>query len=307
MKKSPAKSKSKKIQTIGIVLKPTGFEDLPSTLNNLIRWLTKRNKNIVFLDDEIKRFSVAVSPKLLKEVDFWEEAKVFKETDLIISLGGDGTFLGVARRVSSKIPVMGVNLGRLGFITEFSKGDFYEKLSGILAGKFEVRRKHLFCVKLSEAGREVEREYFFNDVVFNKNEIARMFTLSVASDDEHVYDLSGDGLIISSTMGSTAYSLAAGGPIVHPEVKALLLTPICPHSLTHRPLVIPDNHKLRVKLVDDIESVTITVDGQIAFKLNKKIDITIAKARNYISIIKNDERTYFHTLKEKFVHGRREV
>lgn len=276
-------------------------------MNNLIRWLSKRGKKIVFLETEKARFEKAVSAKLLKEIHFWTERKLFKETDLIISLGGDGTFLGVARNVHSSVPVMGVNLGRLGFITEFSKGDFYEKLSGILAGKFKTVRKHLYSIQLHQGGKELEREYFFNDVVFNKNEIARMFTLSVHAEDDHIYDLSGDGLIISSTMGSTAYSLAAGGPIVHPEVKALLLTPICPHSLTHRPLVIPDSHKVKVKLLDDIDSVTITVDGQIALRLNKKLDITIAKARNYISIIKNDERTYFHTLKEKFVHGRREV
>ena len=299
--------KNKKINTIGIALKPSGFEDLPNILNNLIRWLSKRKKKIVFLKQEEKRFSVSVSQKLVKEVLFWDEKDLFNKTDLIISLGGDGTFLGVARSVNSKVPLMGVNLGRLGFITEYSKNDFYEKLSCILAGKYQIYRKHLYCIRLKEDGKEIDKEYFFNDVVFNKNEIARMFTLSVQSDEEHIYDLSGDGLIVSSTMGSTAYSLAAGGPIVHPDVKAMLLTPICPHSLTHRPLVIPDNHKIRIKLLDDIESVTITVDGQIALRLNKKIDVTISKARNYISIIKNDERTYFHTLKEKFVHGRREL
>lgn len=300
-------SKPKKIGTIGIALKPSGFEDLPNIMNNLIRWLLKRKKKIVFLEHEEKRFSVSVSSKLFKEVQFWKQKEFYNQTDLIISLGGDGTFLGVARSVGSKVPLMGVNLGRLGFITEFSKNDFYEKLSCILAGKFEVYRKHLFCIKLNKNSKELEREYFFNDVVFNKNEIARMFTLAVQSNDEHIYDLSGDGLIISSTMGSTAYSLAAGGPIVHPDVKALLLTPICPHSLTHRPLVIPDSHEVKIKLLDDIDSVTITVDGQIALKLDKKIEVSISKARNYISIIKNDERTYFHTLKEKFVHGRREL
>ena len=300
-------SKPKKIGTIGIALKPSGFEDLPNIMNNLIRWLLKRKKKIVFLEHEEKRFSVSVSSKLFKEVHFWKQKEFYNQTDLIISLGGDGTFLGVARSVGSKVPLMGVNLGRLGFITEFSKNDFYEKLSCILAGKFEVYRKHLFCIKLNKNLKELEREYFFNDVVFNKNEIARMFTLAVQSNDEHIYDLSGDGLIISSTMGSTAYSLAAGGPIVHPDVKALLLTPICPHSLTHRPLVIPDSHEVKIKLLDDIDSVTITVDGQIALKLDKKIEVSISKARNYISIIKNDERTYFHTLKEKFVHGRREL
>lgn len=301
------KSKNKKINTIGIVVKPQGFEDLPNAINNLIRWLSRRNKKVVFSDKEEFRFNTLLSSRLLKDVQFWPDKKLFKEVDMIISLGGDGTFLGVARNIDSKIPVMGVNLGRLGFITEFSKGDFYEKLTSILAGKFEIFRKHLYYVKMERNGKELVKEYFFNDVVFNKNEIARMFTLSVESEGEHIYDLSGDGLIISSTSGSTAYSLAAGGPIVHPEVKALLLTPICPHSLTHRPIVISDSHKLSIKLVDDIDSVTITVDGQIALKLDKKYDVKIAKARNYISIIKNDERSYFHTLKEKFVHGRREI
>ncbi|MEX0798996.1 MAG: NAD(+)/NADH kinase [Bacteriovoracaceae bacterium] len=300
-------SKNKKIHVIGLALKPSGFEDLPNTLNNLIRWLSKRKKRIIFHEQEKKRFSVAISPKLLKEIEFWNEKDLFNKTDLIISLGGDGTFLGVSRKISEKIPVMGVNLGRLGFITEFSKSDFYECLSSILAGKFEIRKKHLFSVKLVEEGKEIEKELFFNDVVFNKNDIARMFTLSVHSDNEHVYDLSGDGLIVSSTMGSTAYSLAAGGPIVHPEVKAMLLTPICPHSLTHRPLVIPDNHQMQIRLIDDIESVSITVDGQVAFKLNKRVEVNISKARKAISIIKNEERTYFRTLKEKFVHGRRDI
>ncbi len=300
-------SASKTIEVIAIALKPAGFEDLPNAINNLIRWLSKRKKKIVFLDKERARFDLVISQKLLKQVEFWDEKNFFNETDLVISLGGDGTFLGVARNVSSEIPVMGVNLGRLGFITEYSKGDFYEKLTGVLAGKGQITKKRLYCAKLFQEGKEVDNELFFNDVVFNKNEIARMFTLSVHSDGEHIYDLSGDGLIISSTMGSTAYSLAAGGPIVHPDVKALLLTPICPHSLTHRPLVIPDSCELRVKLVEDIDSVTLTVDGQIALHLDKKIEVSIAKAQNYISIIKNDERTYFRTLKEKFVHGKREA
>lgn len=301
------KNHVKAIEVIAIALKPAGFEDLPNAINNLIRWLSKRKKRIIFLDKEKSRFDLIISKKLIKEVEFWDEKKFFNDTDLLVSLGGDGTFLGVARNVAPHVPVMGVNLGRLGFITEYSKGDFYEKLSGILAGKYEIFKKRLYCAKVFQDGKEVHKELFFNDAVFNKNEIARMFTLSVHSDGEHIYDLSGDGLIISSTMGSTAYSLAAGGPIVHPDVKALLLTPICPHSLTHRPLVIPDSCELRVKLVEDIDSVTLTVDGQIAVHVDKRVEVSIAKARNYISIIKNDERTYFRTLKEKFVHGRREV
>ena len=133
-------------------------------------------------------------------------------------------------------------------------------------------------------------------------------SLSVSSENEHIYDLSGDGLIVSSTYGSTAYSLAAGGPIVHPEVRAMILTPICAHSLTHRPLVIPDSHTLQVKLIEKIDTVNITLDGQICVPIKHNSQVKITKeSRRSVSIIKNNERTYFHTLKEKFVHGRREV
>lgn len=299
--------KNKVINSVSIALKPSKFDDLGNILTNLVRWLKRRNKEIKLFEKEKSRLESILSKNTLSKIHFIDEKDFFNNSELIITLGGDGTFLGVARNASSDIPIMGVNLGRLGFITEFSKGDFFEKLSFVLAGKYRVFKQYLYCAEHKDGSNTLKNELFFNDVVFNKNDIARMFTLCVYSDNQHIYDLSGDGLIISSTMGSTAYSLAAGGPIVHPEVNALVLTPICPHSLTHRPLVITDSHVLKVKLLDDINSVTMTIDGQIAVKLKKNHDIYISKSSSYISLIKNDDRTYFQTLKEKFVHGRRDV
>ena len=135
-----------------------------------------------------------------------------------------------------------------------------------------------------------------------------MFTLSIESENENMFNLTGDGLIISSTYGSTAYSLAAGGPIVHPDVKALILTPICAHSLTHRPIVIPDHQELTIKVIEKLDNVNITIDGQEFISLNHKDEIIINKnLRKTVSFIKNYDKTYYHTLKEKFVHGRREI
>lgn len=299
---------SKKISKIGVVLKPSDFDDLENLISNLVRWLVRRKKDVIFLESEFERFNSILPTKIVKLMTFKDANYVFNESDLLISLGGDGTLIGACREVKSSIPIFGVNLGRLGFITEFSKKEFFEKLAEILAGKFNTHKKQLFSIIIEKHSNLQIKEYFFNDVVFNKHDIARMFTLSVEANGDHIYNLSGDGLIISSTMGSTAYSLAAGGPIVHPEVKALLLTPICPHSLTQRPLVIPDNFEISIQLVDNIESACVTVDGQLVFDIGSKDKIIVKKeSRRSVSLVENSERSYFHTLKEKFVHGRRDA
>lgn len=295
------------MQNISIILKPSEFEDLGNLMTNLVRWLCKRKKNVILLTSERERLANIVSNKVLDSIAFKKEDFVYKSSDLIISLGGDGTLLGVYRKVSPKVPIFGVNLGHLGFITEFNKNDFYERLHVVLSGKYEIIKKQLFSVTI-EGESEAKKKYFLNDAVVSKNDIARMVTVSVDADDEHIYNLSGDGLIISSTIGSTAYSLAAGGPIVHPEVKAILLTPICPHSLTHRPLVLPESCEIKIQLIDNQECANITLDGQNVLTVkNRDIVIVSKEVKRKISVIKNHEKTYFHSLKEKFVHGRREV
>lgn len=294
------------ISEISIILKPSKFEDLNNFITNLIRWLKRRNKNIYFLQTEIKRLERVLSKKSLQHINFVKPEYIFNKSHLIISIGGDGTLLGVCRNVSSKIPVFGINLGRLGFITEFNKNEFYESLNTILQDKFDHIKKSLFTLEVHKKNGKVIKGSFFNDAVFSKNDIARMFTVSVEAENQHIYNLSGDGLIISSTYGSTAYSLAAGGPIVHPEVKAIVLTPICAHSLTHRPMVIPDNYQLKINLIDRIKTVTITLDGQVTIDLDHSDTIILKKnPRKSVTLVKNIDRTYFHTLKEKFVHGRR--
>lgn len=296
------------LKDIAIILKPSAYEDLANTVSNLIRWLRRRDKDIFFLEKENNRLKSSLSKSVFGQIQFLKSEILFSKSHLIISLGGDGTLLGVCRKVQPHIPVFGVNLGRLGFITEFSKNDFYEKLNIVFSNKYQIRKQQLFKVSVHDKNKEVQSRYFINDIVFNKYKIARMITLNVTSNKEHIYNLSGDGLIVSSTVGSTAYSLAAGGAIVHPSVKAILLTPICPHSLTHRPLVISDESDIVIQLLDSDEEGMITIDGQKVITFNKNHHVKITKEKKQtISIIVNNERSFYQTLKEKFDHGRNQI
>lgn len=288
-----------KFHQIGIVLKPSHIDDLSNIISNLIRWLAKRDKKIFFLLKEQNRLE-KLSNSVISKISYCEDKQFYNELDLVISLGGDGTLLGISRKISSEVPIFGVNLGHLGFIAEFQKKEFYEKLNVIFAGKYSINKRQLYKLEVNK-----KSYYFLNDVVFSKNDIARMFSLSVEADKEHIYDLSGDGLIISSTVGSTAYSLAAGGPLVHPNLDAFILTPICPHSLTHRPMVLPTNIELEISILDNHSQSMITLDGQVVIEFNKENKAKISGENSKtIKFIINEEKTYFDTLKEKLIHAR---
>lgn len=298
--------KNKKIQNITIVLKPKVITEFAQTVPNLTKWLTKRKKSIHFLDTETDRIN-KIFKGAPKGIKFISMSEMYKISDLIITLGGDGTLIGVARKATkSTPPIFGVNMGHLGFITEFAKSDFFDDLTQFFNHGLEIFNQNLFKVEIIEQGKLKNKGFFLNDAVISKNDISRMFTLSLDVDDEHVFNLSGDGMIVSSPIGSTAYSLAAGGSIIHPAVNAIALTPICPHSLSNRPFIIPNTSSVEIRFPDKDTEVTLTLDGQEAFTVTNKTLIKISKSANRsIKMIKNPNRTYFHTLKEKFTHGRR--
>lgn len=294
--------KKKSFKTIGITLKPNSTPEFYSILPNLCAWLHKRKIHIVFREDDHGRVMKFFKQKTTDYLLFWNSKKFHHQVDLMFSLGGDGTLIGVCRRINTKIPILGINLGRLGFITEFNKNEYFDNLSRILDGNFELTQKPLYHVNVTKKNDVSLKNYFFNDAVIAKNDIARMITLRVELRNEHVYNIAGDGIIISTPMGSTAYSMAAGGPIVHPEVRGLVLTPICPHSLIHRPFVIPDSAPITLKLLPPHHSVTLTLDGQVAIELDEEDVITINSAKSKkVCLIKNPDRFYFETIREKFV------
>jgi len=293
------------IHKVGIALKPTVTNDFLSVLPNLCLWLERRKKEVIFRKQDQDRVVKILLKKEIK-AQFVEDKEFYATPDLMISLGGDGTMIGVCRRISPKIPVLGINLGRLGFITPFSKNEFFDYLPAIMEGKFKNFQQPLYQVIVKRKGKIVFQQNFFNDAVLAKNDIARMIHLRVEASEQHVYNLAADGLIVSSTTGSTAYSLAAGGPLIHPDVDALILAPICPHSLTYRPLVISPKSKITLRLLPTYSSVNLTLDGQEVFPVEEQ-DVVLINHRKAkrVSIVKNETRSFFETLKEKFVHGRR--
>jgi NAD+ kinase len=298
---------NKKIKSVGIILKPKAIHEFSTILPNLTDWLKRLKIEIVFPLEEYDRLHKIYQQTKL-EFEQIPRVDIYSKTDLIITLGGDGTLIGVARNLKHiSPPIFGVNMGNLGFITEFSKHDFYEELEDVIKGEYEIQKLALYKAELYSAkGEKLKTGYFLNDAVIAKGGISRMFYVSVETDQEIIYPLAGDGLIVSSPIGSTAYSLAAGGPIVHPSVKSIILNPICPHSLTHRPLVLPDNLDIWIKPPRTEKEIFLTLDGQEAITLTGGQQVKISKAsKKNVKIIRNEEREYFRTLKEKFKHGRR--
>ncbi len=284
---------------IAIVFKNKLTAEYPNLLPNLTSWLKRRGKTSFFLSRSKPELDSLAS---LKNLSFIPENELFSSVDLIISLGGDGTLIGIARLPQKEnTPIFGVNLGNLGFLTEFSKSDFFEYLEEALQGKSQYTSRDLFGVQVFQNQEQVFESQFINDVVLSNRSLARMFTFSLEVNQEHVNDISGDGLIISSPLGSTAYSLAAGGPIVHPSVPSYVITPICPHSLSHRSLVIPDTSLITVKPESKEHRFNLTLDGQENFTLTQECTIQVSKpGKRKVNFIKNQDRNFFATIKEKF-------
>lgn len=296
------------LKNITIVLKPKVTAEFESILPNLASWLHRRKKSVIFLSKEKERLNKIFKGNL-NNLTFVEEKDLHNDTDLIITMGGDGTLIGVSRNVKKNSPpIFGVNMGNLGFITEFSKVEFFDQLENAIKGTYKLTSLPLYQVEVTKRNKVIFKGTFVNDLVINNNLVSKMLTLSVESEGEHIYNLSGDGLIISSPIGSTAYSLAAGGPIISPSVNAITLTPICAHSLTHRPLVIPDNTSVSIKAAKPDETIKLTLDGQEDVVVGSQETIKISKRKTlHVKLIKNPERTYFRTLKEKFTHGMRDT
>ncbi|MBL6990048.1 MAG: NAD(+)/NADH kinase [Bacteriovoracaceae bacterium] len=295
------------MKKISIVLKPKIVDDFKETVPSLIAWLIKKKKIVQFLEIERDRFK-KLYKVIPKEIVFIDETTLHRASDLIISLGGDGTLIGVSRNAGSKTPpVFGINMGRLGFITEFSKDNYFADLEKCLKGSYSTSKVNLFNIEIRGSGKTVLKKLFMNDAVIGRGDISRMFCLKISSQDEHIYNLIGDGLIISSPVGSTAYSLSAGGPIIHPHVNSMVLTPICPHSLASRPVVIPDKFSLTIQTKDNDGPLTLTLDGQEVEIICAEDTVVITRSTRAVKLIKNPARRYFNTLQEKFTLGTREA
>jgi NAD+ kinase len=223
--------------------------------------------------------------------------------DLAVVLGGDGTLLSVARRLRPGTPVLGVNLGSLGFLTELGRDELYPALTGVLAGRFELESRALVDVELERAAGTTTAFRFLNDAVIAKSALSRIIQLTVHVDGRLVVSYRSDGLIISTPTGSTAYNLSAGGPIVHPLLPVVLLTPICPHTFSMRPLVVPGGSRIEVTLDTQREEVYLTLDGQEGTGLGFGDTVRVRPSEAQVRLIKVSERTFYDGIRDKLHWG----
>jgi NAD+ kinase len=226
--------------------------------------------------------------------------KMPRELDMFIVLGGDGTLLSVARALGSRqVPILGVNLGSLGFLTDVALKNLYSTLESILKGEVEIDSRMMLEVDLVRKGENAASETVLNDVVITKGAIARIIEVGVEVDQQFVAIIRADGLIVSTPTGSTAYSLAAGGPILHPKLDAMILTPICPHTLTYRPVVISDRVEIELTLRGTPGEVYVTFDGQRSELLQPGDVVRVRKSRYSVKLVSLPEKNYFQVLRHK--------
>lgn len=284
------------LKKIGIIAKHRKKE-AAEIIKGLIQWLEER-KLEVFLDCDSAALINAHSLHLKSEIP--------SLVDLIIVMGGDGTLLSVTRLVDGKdVPVLGVNLGALGFLTEVTLEELYPLLEKILSGDYQVSERMLLNTHIHRQGERLTQYPVLNDVVINKGALARIIELEVFIDKAYVNTFRADGLIVSTPTGSTAYSLAAGGPIIHPAMEALIISPICPQFLTNRPIVIPADVKIEIILQSEVEDVHVTLDGQVGFALRYRDIVEIKRATGRIKLIKSSNRDYYQIWRTKLKWGER--
>lgn len=231
-------------------------------------------------------------------------AKLGESSEILISLGGDGTMLASARAVGKhQTPILGINLGGVGFLTEINSNDLQNTLNKLKAGDYFIEKRMVLETEVEGVKRF--DQYALNDVVIDKGEVARLFLLHLYAQDEFICSYSADGLIISAPTGSTAYSLAAGGPIINPRMNAIIASPICPHTLASRPIVFSENETLKVIVELSSREAVLTIDGQVAFNLKSGSAVLVRKARHSVNLIKFRDRSFYEILRRKLHWGAR--
>ena len=281
------------MKTIGILSKPQ-LSNIESDLSKLVNWLKERG-NEVLLDLHLG--------ESLPDTDSTSRSRIAMEADFLIVLGGDGTMLGAARLVEQRsLPILGVNMGGLGFLTETTIDDIYESLEKVFAGAYYLDKRLMLEVGIYHQGKRMSEATVLNDVVIAKGHLARMISTQISIDKTFMTNIRGDGLIIATPTGSTAYSLSAGGPILDPSLEVLLINPICPHTLTHRPFLTPSKGSIEVALTSHNKAVA-TLDGQIGIEMNPGDTVEICASDHRAQLIRFPDRSYYDVLRNKLRWG----
>jgi len=285
------------MRKIGIISKPQQ-ESICAVVPPLLEWLKQRN-----IEAECDRETAeCIGP----QCSATSREDLAKRADMLLVLGGDGTLLAVARAAGDRaVPILPVNLGSLGFLTSVKLDELYGVLEEVLAGQSRVSERIQLETEVVRKGKAIELHHALNDAVLSKATLARIIDMQLNINGSYVCSYRADGLIISTPTGSTAYSLSAGGPIVYPVVDAFLITPICPHSLTNRPLVIPDSMVLELGFQAGDDAAYFTLDGQVGVKLEANDRVVIRKAATRLKLVRPSRKTYFEILRNKLKWGER--
>jgi len=290
------------IARVGIVAK-RGLRAASDHLDRLARWLRERHIDAVF-ETETATLAGSGAGAASHSRD-----EIPRHVDLIVIMGGDGTLLSMATRIAlagRDIPILGVNFGSLGFLTESRIDELYPALDSVINGTAPIDQRAMLAADAYRAREHFDSRIVLNDVVFGKAALSRIIELSVSVSSGLVTKVKADGLIIASATGSTAYNLAAGGPIVHPLVDAIAITPIAPHTLTNRPIVIPGSETIEVRPnIDEGAEIFVTYDGQTGYPLQKGDVVVVRKSERCLRLVRAPARSYFEVLREKLKWGER--
>jgi len=284
------------MRTIGIAAKTTSPQAL-AYAHEVGEGLRARGLGVIYDEDMARELGIThdTSPK----------ASLGRNSDLLITFGGDGTLLSVARHAPEHVPIIGVNMGTLGFLTEIRVEEFPAMLERVLAGSFHVEPRTAFEVSVSGPNRDPGVRYrVLNDCAINKSAVARIIEMRVSVAGVFVSTFRGDGLIVATPTGSTAYNLSAGGPIIYPTMNAVVITPICPHMLTNRPLVLPDELDIEISLITpDAKDIFLSLDGQEGFEIGDEDRICIRKSEERVLLVQSPDKNYFDVLRNKLKWG----
>ncbi|MBN2318606.1 MAG: NAD(+)/NADH kinase [Acidobacteria bacterium] len=282
------------IKKIGLIFK-WHDERVPKIVNDIIPWLQARDVEVFIDETTAKQFPVRTSVVPTDELA--------GNVDVIGVFGGDGTLLHATRLVGSTgVPIIGINLGSLGFLTKYKIEEMHAAFDDLLTGQYQLQERMLLDVEVIKTGKTVARYRALNDAVINKGALARIIDLEISVNSQPMLLTRADGLIISTPTGSTAYSLAAGGPILYPTLDAILIAPICPHALTNRPVVIPNRDVVEVCLRRG-NDVMLTVDGQVGMPLLEQDSLKISRAESVMRLVLPSDSTFFNLLREKLRWG----
>jgi NAD+ kinase len=295
-----------KISRVGIVAKAR-LQAAAEHLVQVASWLEARGIEAVFDPDSAALAQAAGAPPTIKVA---EKDQLPSQVDMILVLGGDGTLLGMAGRIGqtgADIPILGVNFGSLGFLTEVTLPEMYSSLEAAISGKAPVEERMMLRVCVERDGTCEADRVVLNDVVITQGALSRVINLSVFVDGEFMMRVRADGVIVASPTGSTAYNLSSGGPILHPRVDGLTITPIAPHTLTNRPVVIPGSSEIRIQPFMQVEEdeVFATFDGQSLLPLKATHVVRVRRADKPLRLIRASSRGYFQVLREKLKWGER--